>query len=119
MPFTNAALNAGTNGITAGFPFLSLHTADPGATGASESAATTGGNRINPTWPAASGTGDSTVTNVNFVGGAASGPCTFVGMWSLATGGVFGGGFALTGDLTFNAAGEYTLTNFTVNGTAT
>src|SRR4051794_41250060 len=92
MPFTNPALNAGTNGITAAFPFLSLHTADPGATGTNESAATTGGNRINPTWPAASGTGDSAVTNVNFTGGGAARAGPLVGLWALATGGVVGGG---------------------------
>src|SRR4051794_41902318 len=92
MPFTNPALNAGTNGITAAFPFLSLHTADPGATGTNESAATTGGNRINPTWPAASGTGDSAVTNVNFTGGGGARAGPLPGVWGAGAGGGGGGG---------------------------
>lgn len=115
MPFTNAAISAGTNGITAAFPYIGLHTADPGSTGLNPAASA----RVNPTWPAATGTGDSTVSNVNFTGGAASGACTYAGLWSAATGGTFGGGFALTGDQTFNAAGQYTITSMTIDATAT
>ena len=115
MAFTNAALNAGTDGITAAYPYIALHTADPGTTGLNPATSA----RVNPTWPAASGSGDSTVSNVNFTGGTASGPCTYAGLWSASTGGTFGGGFALTGDQTFNAAGQYTITSMTVNATAT
>ena len=115
MTFTDAALSAGTNGITAAFPFLSLHSADPGSTGASETTAA----RKNPGWPAASGSGDSTVSNVAFTGVAASGAVTFFGLWSAATGGTFGGGFPLPGDQTANSAGAYTVTLATVNATAT
>ena len=115
MTFTDAALQAGTNGITAAFPFLALHTADPGTTGTSPATSA----RINPSWPSATGSGDSTVTNVAFTGGASNGACTHAGLWSLVTGGSFGGGFALTGDQTFNSAGEYTITSMTVNATAT
>lgn len=114
MSFTNAALNAGTNGISAAFPWVSLHTADPGTTGTSESTAA----RKNPTWPAASGTGDSTVTALNFTGGTANGACTYVGFWSASTGGTFGGGFALSGNQTFDASGNYTIDSLTVNATA-
>jgi hypothetical protein len=114
MPFTNAALNAGTNGITAAFPYVSRHTADPGTTGANETTAA----RILPTWPAASGTGDATVSNLNFSGGAASGACTYCGLWSAASGGTFGGGFALSGNQTFNASGQYTINSLTVNAQA-
>ena len=115
MAFTNAALNAATNGLLAAYPFLSLHSADPGSTGASETSAA----RTNPGWPAASGSGDSTVSNVAFTGVAANGAVTFFGLWSAATGGTFGGGFALTGDQTANSAGAYTVTLATVNATAT
>lgn len=114
MSFTNAALNAGTNGIMAAFPYVSLHSADPGTTGANETTAT----RLHPTWPAASGTGDTTVTTLAFTGGAASGACTYCGLWSAATGGTFGGGFALSGNQTFNASGQYTIDSLTINAQA-
>jgi len=115
VAFTDAALNAATNGLTAAFPFMSLHSADPGSTGASETTAA----RKNPGWPAASGSGDSTAANVAFTGVAPGGAVTFFGLWSAATGGTFGGGFALTGDQTANSAGAYTVTLATVNATAT
>lgn len=114
MSFTNAGLNAGTNGITAAFPWVSLHTADPSTTGANEAAVA----RKNPSWPAASGTGDSMVTNLTFTGGVINGACTFVGLWSTSSGGTFGGGFALSGNQTFDSSGNYTIDSLTVNATA-
>jgi len=114
MAFTDAALIAGTNGITAAFPYVSLHSADPGTTGTNETTA----SRILPTWPAASGTGDATVSTLNFTGGTASGACTYVGLWSAASGGTFGGGFPLSGNQTFNASGQYTVNTLTVNAQA-
>lgn len=115
MSFQNVALNAATNGITAAFPFISLHTADPGTTGTNESSA----SRRNPSWPAASGSGDSTVTAQNFTGGAVNGACTYVGFWSAVTGGTFGGSSPLSGNQTFDATGAYTIDSLTVNATAT
>ena len=114
MSFTPAAMNAATNGITAAYPWIALHSANPGTTGASETAAV----RKNPTWPSASG-GVATVTAQAFTGGAANGACTYAGLWSAASGGTFGGGFPLSGNQTFDASGNYTLDSLTVNGTAT
>jgi hypothetical protein len=91
----------------------SLHTADPGGTGANESSAARQAVAFN-----VDGDGDLTLTvTENFTGGAASGACTHVGLWSAITGGTFRGGFALTGDQTFNAAGEYDVTGITINVT--
>jgi hypothetical protein len=56
--------------------------------------------------------------DLNFTGGAASGAATHLGFWSAATTGTFYGWQALTGDQTFNAAGEYTVTGITITGTA-
>lgn len=114
MPLTDAALNAMADHLGTLATHVSLHTADPGATGLNESPAA----RQPVTWAAAAN-GDITISaQENFTGGAASGPATHVGLWSAVTGGTFYGGFALTGDQTFNAAGEYTLTSLAINGSS-
>jgi len=112
--FVDTALNVGMNAIIAAYPYLSLHTAGAVTSSASESTA----GRVAAGWSAAA-LGDTSVTNKSFTGGAASGPCIRVGYWSLATGGVYGGGSLLTGDQTFNAAGEYTITGITENSSST
>lgn len=113
MAYTPAAMNAATNAITAAYPFIGLHSADPGTTGANETTAT----RKSAGWPAASA-GRSTVTALAFTGGTGNGACTYVGFWSAATGGTFGGGFALSGNQTFDASGNYTVDSLTATGTA-
>lgn len=92
-----------------------LFTAEPNAAGTTNVATSA---RQPITWVTAAN-GDMVITaDAAFTGGAASGPCTHVGLWSqLAAGGTFYGYFALTGDQTFNAAGEYTLTGVTITGT--
>lgn len=114
MSFSSAAMNTATNAVTAAYPWISLHSANPGTTGTSETTAA----RKNPTWPTASA-GVSTVTAQAFTGGTASGPCTYAGLWSAASGGTFGGSWPLSGSQTFDASGNYTLDSLTVNGTAT
>lgn len=115
MPLTEATLNSMATTLAGLCTYASLHTADPGTTGANPSAAA----RQPIAWDAAAN-GDISLTGTEaFTGGAASGPCTYVGLWSALTGGTFRGGFPLTGDQTFNAAGEYTLTDVTINGAAT
>jgi hypothetical protein len=42
-----------------------------------------------------------------------------VSLWSAITAGTWYGNFALTGDQTANAAGEYTVTALNLNGSAT
>lgn len=103
-------LNAAADGFAAAYPFLSIHTADPGAGGANEDANVT---RQSAGWGAASGGAVSTAAGVPFTDGTPSGPATHVGYWSLASGGTFGGSRALTGDQAFNAAGEYTVDSVT------
>lgn len=112
----DTALNVGNAAIQAVATHAGLFTAEPNAAGTTN-VATSARQAI--TWVTAAN-GDLVVTaDAAFTGGAASGPCTHVGLWSqLATGGTFYGYFALTGDQTFNAAGEYTVTGITVAGTA-
>jgi hypothetical protein len=110
----DTALNLMANALAAAATYASLHTADPGTTGTSETSA----GRQQVAWDTASGGDISISAAENFTGGAASGACTYVGLWSAATGGTFYGGFALTGDQTFNAAGEYTLNDVTITGSS-
>lgn len=110
----NTALNAMADHLATLLDFMSLHTADPGAGGANETTA----GRQGVAWDAAAN-GDISLTGTeNFTGGAASGACTHVGFWSASSGGTFYGGFPITGDQTFNAAGEYTVTDVNINGAA-
>lgn len=108
-------LNIGSTAMQAAATHAGLFTAEPNAAGTTN-VATSGRQAI--TWTTAAN-GDMIVTaDAAFTGGAASGPCTHVGLWSASTSGTFYGYFALTGDVTFNAAGEYTLTSLTITGTA-
>lgn len=72
--------------------YLSVHTADPGTTGAAEA---TGGSyaRQANAWGAVSG-GSIVGAAKTFTPGA--GTYSFGGYWSAATGGTFLGGFAIT-----------------------
>lgn len=109
----DAALNLMADALGDAALYLSLHSAAAGSTGTNETSAA----RVAAAWPNAAN-GDITVTGKSFTGGAASGPVAEVGLWSAATGGTFYGSFPLTGDTTFNAAGEYTVNNLTINGAA-
>ena len=92
----------------AGFGFLSLHSADPGATGVNE---LTGGApayaRKAITW-AAAGSGSRASSNTQAFDVPASSTVAFVGYWSLATGGVFYGSRAVTSEA-FVGQGTYTV----------
>lgn len=111
-----AELNAAADFIAARWTYLSLHTADPGTTGASEA---TGGSpayaRIAAS-PGASSGGVVTFGNVTF--NAPAGTYTHVGGWSAATAGTFRGGDALNSSVTVSPQGTVTLTGFTLSLTA-
>lgn len=115
MALNDAILTIGAQAMCDAITHISVHTADPGATGINESAAA----RQAASWDVAAN-GDMTLTTDEaFTGGTASGPCTHIGYWSAITGGTYYGSHALTGDQTFNAAGEYTLTAITISGSST
>lgn len=100
----------GVNDALAGFPatgYISLHTASPGTTGASE---VSGGAyaRVATTWAAASAgsrTGSQVTVNV-----PASTTITHFGIWDAATGGNYLGGGPLSASETFAAAGAAQVT---------
>ncbi len=96
-------------GAVAGF--ASLHTADPGTTGTSE---VTGGT---PAYARKAVTWDTAATHV--LSAKATFPAfdvpaattiSYLGYWSLATGGTFYGGFALSSPETYGGQGTYAVT---------
>lgn len=109
MPLSTFALNSSATHLASITAELSLHTADPGATGTNETTAA----RQAPTFGAAANGAVSLSAADNFTGGAASGPVAYVGLWDASAN--FLGSFAITsGDTSFNAAGDYTLDNLTI-----
>ena len=102
MPFTTPGLNALVSGLIAAGTRISLHTADPGTTGASE---VTGGTyaRVATTWGSpASGSAAGSEVSLNVPAGTT---VTHWGLWSAATGGTFLFGGALAAAEAFGAAG--------------
>jgi hypothetical protein len=95
------------NAIDTAINYFSIHTT--GAVTSSANESTAARVAVNG---AVDADGDITWAGpYNFTGGAGGGPAIRVGYWSAATGGTYYGGFLLTGDQTFNAAGEYTVTS--------
>lgn len=113
MALTPTELQALATQLSTDAPYLAIHTADPSTTGANPSAA----GRQAAGWSVVAGV--LTATNIPFTGGAAGGPAQYVGLWSASTAGTFKGGYLLTGDTTFNAAGQYTVSSLVITGSAT
>lgn len=115
MPLNDNGLNAClVGGLTDVAQYLSVHTGDPSTIGANESTAA----RQLVAWGSPAAGVISLSGAEAFTGGAASGACTHFGLWSAASGGTFYGGDPLTGDQTFNAAGEYTVNDVDVTVTS-
>lgn len=118
MALSNAALNIAADAIAAAATHARLHTGDPGGSGTSNVAS----SAVEVvTWGSASGSGDVSISGpVQFTGGTPSGPATHITIWDgdPGSGGTFLGSQALTGDQTFNSAGEYTLTDLSLDGAA-
>lgn len=109
----DAASVIAANAVDAAITHFSLHTTGAVTSSANESAAAR--VAVNGTVDA---DGDITFTGpYNFTGGAASGPVVRVGYWSASTSGTYYGGVLLTGDQSFNSAGEYTVTSVTETST--
>jgi hypothetical protein len=114
VALNDTILNIGNAAKQTAITHAAIHTAQPDAAGSNQSSA----GRQAITWVTAAN-GDMVATvDLAFTGGAASGAATHIGFWSASTGGTFYGWLPLTGDQTFNAAGEYTVTGITITGTA-
>ena len=115
--FTAAAKEAAAVAVaTSGNSWVSLHTADPGITGASE---VTGGSpayaRKQTTWTAGTADGVSNGSQVTF--DAPAGTYTHAGVWTAVTAGTFVGSVALSGSVTLGAQGQVLVTpSMTVTG---
>lgn len=107
MPLSNSTLQAMYVATKALGQWVSLHTANPGTTGASE---VTGGTyaRVQAVLPTgANGTGTAPSIDINVPAGV---EVQYVGVWSAATGGTFIGGSAvLNPTLPFPVAGKATI----------
>lgn len=111
MPLTNNAKNAMLDHLAGLAVFVSLHTADPGTSGANE---VSGGayTREAITWnSAASGNLDNNANPVFDI--PAGTTVTHVGLWSASTGGTFYGSDDVTSE-SFGAQGTYTLSDFDI-----
>ena len=114
MALNDNGLNAMGDGLAALVTHASLHTADPGTDGSNESSAARQAVTIQ-----VSAAGVMTLTNVAFTGGASSGSVFSIGLWDASTSGNFYGDQAIeTGDTSFNAAGEFTVTSMTITPTS-
>jgi hypothetical protein len=108
MGYTTAAENAAITGIKSGATYISLHTGDPGTTGAAE---LTGGTyaRVAVTWGTVA-SGSVTSTAAATINVPAANTITYWGLWSAATGPTFYFGGPLPASETFGASGTYSLT---------
>jgi hypothetical protein len=104
---STTAENSALSSLVGTYIYLSLHSATPGTTGASE---ISGGTyaRVSVTWgtPASGSVSNTNTLTVNV---PASTTVAFFGLWSAATAGTYGIGGSLSSSQTFNTAGTYTI----------
>ncbi len=125
MALSDNGRNAAVNGLASSATHLSLHSGDPGTTGANE---ITGGSpayaRKAATWGTAA-SGSRTLSSAVQFDVAASTQVSHFGTWTALTGGNFLGGDALRDSSnnavveTFGGQGTYTLTTATLTVNAT
>ncbi|MFC5996959.1 hypothetical protein ACFQE5_22365 [Pseudonocardia hispaniensis] len=107
MAYTNTALTTAVTAVKNAATYISLHTADPGTTGASE---VTGGTyaRKATTWGSVT---NGSVTGSEVTLDIPSGTTiTHWGLWTLASGGTFYYGGALAASESYGSNGTYAAT---------
>lgn len=110
MALGEAILNGAANGAAAQVAFGAIHSSD-------SAGSQTSNQRLAVVFdPATGGVAALDGTPLNFTGtpGAAA---THFGIWSAASGGTHRGSVLMTGDTTFNAAGQYQVTAGTMTAT--
>ena len=116
MSLATGGKNAAVAGVAGVALYLSIHSADPGGTGASE---LTGGSpayaRKSASWGSPSG-GAVAASSVTFDIPAGS-TAAYFGMWSAVTAGTFEGGGALSASEVYGAQGTYVLSSTTLTAT--
>lgn len=121
MTYTNAAKDAAVNSIrallTSNIGYISMHTADPGTTGASEATGTAYA-RGSSTFPAASGGTGSAGGQASVTARTGSATAaTHVGIWTAITAGTFVCGIPLSVTENFSTAGGTLLYTPTLSAT--
>ncbi len=118
MPYAVAGKNLMLDQLGASAVYGSMHTANPGSTGASE---VTGGSpayaRKSLTWNAASA-GSKTLSNSPTFDVPAGTTVAFLGLWSAPTGGTYYGYIDVT-DEVYAAQGTYQVTSGSIDLNAT
>lgn len=109
MALTNATKEAAAAAVTGLGSWISLHTGNPGTTGASEA---TGGSpayaRKQTTWTAGASDGVYSGSEVTF--DVPAGSFTHFGVWTASTGGTFVGGDALSASASPSAQAQVKVT---------
>lgn len=105
MAFTTASKDTAVNALTALGSYISLHSSDPGTTGASEIA---GVSRQQTTWGSSS-SGTANGSQVTF-SSVPAGTYSYYGVWTAASGGTFRWGFALSPGVTLSDVGTVLMT---------
>lgn len=109
MAESNAAKVVTQGAAAAAATWFSVHTADPGTTGASEVAGT-GAARGQTAWGAPGGSPTQTVGSQAVIGVPAATTITHWGQWTAASGGTFHRGGVLPAPETYTGVGSYGLT---------
>lgn len=118
MPFSDAAMAVGANAIRTACAGMQLHTGNPGVGGAANKSAAP---MQVPSWTVVTADGDFGLASaLTFSGATPNGAITYVSLWSNTSGsGIWYGNFPLSGDLTADSAGGYTVEELTINGSST
>lgn len=110
MPYSDSGKETMLDALAAVVDDVSIHTGDPGAAGTDNEVTGNGYERLTPSWDPASGGSLNLAANLDF-SGPANEDATWFGLWDAT---VFKGrGQITSGDVTFNAAGEFALTTDT------
>jgi hypothetical protein len=112
-----AALIVGANAMRTAIKGAQMHTGDPGVGGAANKSSAA---MAVPAWAVVDAAGGwDLAAPIAFTGGSANGPAQFVSLWSDASGsGIWYGNVQLTGDLTFDSNGAYTVETLPIAGTS-
>ncbi len=104
---SSTAEDVALTAVTSSTLYISLHSTDPGTTGASEIA---GGSyaRIAVTWASAAA-GSIANSNTLTINVPTSTTVAYFGLWSAQTAGTYYVGGALSSSQTFNTAGTFTI----------
>lgn len=115
--FSPAALSIGANAIRSAIKGVQAHTADPGVGGAANKSSAA---MAVPAWSVVNANGGWGLAQpIALTGGTPNGPVQYVSLWTTADAtGIWLGNYKLSGDLTFDSNGAYTIESLDFTGSA-